>query len=341
MRVGLALEDLIAAAYTEQTGSGCAASTGSGSLGPSRGPRPVPTPPSSASTGCWRSSGAARAPASPAGCPRTSKRSANGRRFVAEVGQVDVAALTVGDDDARIFTVHADEGLQRHLVAIASDFRRRLAEGGPFAQSLDSLKRKYPADDGSEIEADADIGRGRPRALGSPRSPAGSSRSRRPSWRRRSRPAWRPAAHPPRRRLRRDVEARQGHRNDRLEAVADGLLRHTARAGPRRARRAAHDRQGGRSLLPGRVEEGGRNVTETAVAIGTAETGARPRTPQGDRPRPARARAARARASPSRERYEPRPDARAHRPHRRAGRTSRGTRCSTSRTAPGSSTASR
>ena len=75
--------------------------------------------------------------------------------FVSGYPVCDVAAL-VGDD-VRIFTVPADAQLQSHLVAIAADFRRRLAEGGPFAQSSESLKRRYPADDGTELVADADI----------------------------------------------------------------------------------------------------------------------------------------------------------------------------------------
>jgi len=62
----------------------------------------------------------------------------------------------VGEDAVRIFTVERDAAIEANLVIAAEDFRRRLAAGGPFAQSLDSLKRKYPADDGSEIEADAD-----------------------------------------------------------------------------------------------------------------------------------------------------------------------------------------
>jgi putative phage-type endonuclease len=155
MRVGSALEDLIAAAYAEQTG---------------RKVRRV--------HGLWESSRVPWAAASPDATAAgrlvelkwsgSRSRFANGlpedveaqcawQAFVAEVDEVDVAALTVGDDAVRIFTVRADEGLQRHLVAIAADFRRRLAEGGPFAQSLDSLKRRYPADDGTEMAADADV----------------------------------------------------------------------------------------------------------------------------------------------------------------------------------------
>jgi putative phage-type endonuclease len=155
MRVGSALEDLIAADYSEQTG------------------RKVRR-----ARGLWESSRVPWAAASPdaysagrlvelkwsgsrsrfaSGLPEDVEAQVQWQAFVAEVDYVDVAALTVGDDHARIFTVEADEGLQRHLIAIAADFRRRLAEGGPFAQSLDSLKRAHPADDGTVLEADPDV----------------------------------------------------------------------------------------------------------------------------------------------------------------------------------------
>ena len=164
MRVGNALEDLIAGAYAEQTGLKV---------------RRV--------RGLWESSRYPWAAASPdataAGQPpglRTTSRlvelkwTGNRSRFahglpedveaqvawqlmVAEADVADVATLTVGDDALRIFEVRADAELAAHLVEIAADFRRRLAEGGPFAQSPESLKRRHPADDGSEITADAEI----------------------------------------------------------------------------------------------------------------------------------------------------------------------------------------
>ena len=43
------------------------------------------------------------------------------------------------------------------LIDIALDFRARLQEGGPFTQTLDSLKRRYPVDDGSELVADSEM----------------------------------------------------------------------------------------------------------------------------------------------------------------------------------------
>lgn len=155
MRVGSALEDLIAAAYSEQTGRRVRRVRG---LWVSRSVPWAAASPDAAAAGRlveFKWSGNRSRFAS--GLPEDVEAQAAWQAFVAEVPEVDVATLTVGDDALRIFTVHRDEGLIRHLVAIASDFRRRLAAGGPFAQSLDSLKRRYPADDGSEMAADAEV----------------------------------------------------------------------------------------------------------------------------------------------------------------------------------------
>ena len=43
----------------------------------------------------------------------------------------DIAVLT--DDALTVIEQRADPDLFRDLVAVAEDFRRRLAEGGPFA----------------------------------------------------------------------------------------------------------------------------------------------------------------------------------------------------------------
>ncbi len=68
----------------------------------------------------------------------------------------DVAALLHGRE-MRIYTVEHDVAVFDGLVAIAEDFRRRLALGGPFTEDAASLKAAYPTDDGSEIAADAEI----------------------------------------------------------------------------------------------------------------------------------------------------------------------------------------
>lgn len=69
----------------------------------------------------------------------------------------DVAVLVGGRELLRPFEVAFDAALFDNLVAVAADFRRRLAEGGPFARDTARIKRDYPADDGSEMLADADL----------------------------------------------------------------------------------------------------------------------------------------------------------------------------------------
>jgi len=68
----------------------------------------------------------------------------------------DVAAL-LHNSELRIFTVEHDQATFDNLVAIASDFRRRLAAGGPFAEDAASLKAAYPADNGAEMVADEEL----------------------------------------------------------------------------------------------------------------------------------------------------------------------------------------
>jgi putative phage-type endonuclease len=67
----------------------------------------------------------------------------------------DIAVL-LGDDDLVITEQAADPALFDNLVAVAADFRRRLGEGGPFARSEERIRHDHPADDGSEIVADND-----------------------------------------------------------------------------------------------------------------------------------------------------------------------------------------
>lgn len=68
----------------------------------------------------------------------------------------DVAALLHGRE-FRITTIEFDRDMFDGLVTIAADFRKRLAAGGPFAEDAASIKAKYPTDDGSELQADAEI----------------------------------------------------------------------------------------------------------------------------------------------------------------------------------------
>lgn len=75
---------------------------------------------------------------------------------VAGYPRAHVAVLRYGAE-LECFDVEHDQPTFDGLVDIAADFRSRLAAGGPFAQSLDSVKRRYPRDNGAEMVADADI----------------------------------------------------------------------------------------------------------------------------------------------------------------------------------------
>lgn len=66
----------------------------------------------------------------------------------------DIAILT--DDSLTVHEQAADPALFADLVTLAEDFRRRLAEGGPFARDAARIRRDHPTDDGTEIEADGD-----------------------------------------------------------------------------------------------------------------------------------------------------------------------------------------
>jgi putative phage-type endonuclease len=67
----------------------------------------------------------------------------------------DVSVLTP-DGLMDPFEVVHDPDAFADLVTIAGDFRRRLAAGGPFSRDEARIRRDHPADDGSEISADAD-----------------------------------------------------------------------------------------------------------------------------------------------------------------------------------------
>ncbi len=155
MRVGSALEDLILAAYVEQTGRRARRVRGlwESRLTPWAAASPDATAAGRIIELKW--SGSRSTFAGP--LPERIEAQVMWQLYVAEADVADVACLTVGEDALRIFEVRADPAVQANLVIAAADFRRRLAAGGPFAQSLDSLKRRYPADDGTEMVADADV----------------------------------------------------------------------------------------------------------------------------------------------------------------------------------------
>jgi putative phage-type endonuclease len=155
MRVGSALEDLILAAYSEQTGRKARRVRGfwESAVVPWAAASPDATAAGRLVELKWSGSRSRFA----SGLPEDVEAQVQWQLMVAEGVEADVAALTVGDDEVRIFTVHADAEMQAHFVAIADDFRRRLAAGGPFAQSAESLKRRYPTDDGTELVADTEM----------------------------------------------------------------------------------------------------------------------------------------------------------------------------------------
>jgi len=69
--------------------------------------------------------------------------------------RADVAAL-LGGTRLEVIPVEYDDDLFEGLLEVAADFRLRLLQGGPFSETLDSLKRRYPSDDGTELVADAE-----------------------------------------------------------------------------------------------------------------------------------------------------------------------------------------
>lgn len=155
MRVGHALEDLIAGAYAEQTGRRVRRVHGLWES--SRYPWAAASPDATAEGRLvelkWTGSRSRFA----GGLPEDIEAQCQWQALVAEVPEVDVAALTVGDDEVRLFTVSADEALQRDLIAIAADFRRRLAAGGPFARNAARIRRDHPSDNGEEMDADPEL----------------------------------------------------------------------------------------------------------------------------------------------------------------------------------------
>lgn len=74
---------------------------------------------------------------------------------VARYPAAHVAALLHGQV-LSCFDVTHDEAAFANLVFIMEDFRTRLAAGGPFEETKDSVRRAWPYDDGSAITASAD-----------------------------------------------------------------------------------------------------------------------------------------------------------------------------------------
>jgi putative phage-type endonuclease len=70
---------------------------------------------------------------------------------VGDVARLDGRELHISDP------IEHDQALFDDLVTVAADFRRRLTTDGPFTEDAASLKAKYPADDGTELQADEEI----------------------------------------------------------------------------------------------------------------------------------------------------------------------------------------
>lgn len=90
------------------------------------------------------------------GLPQDVEAQVRWQMGVAGYPRAHVALLRSGSE-LECFDLDHDDATFRGLVAIAADFRARLAAGGPFAESADSLKRRYPADNGAEMLADAEL----------------------------------------------------------------------------------------------------------------------------------------------------------------------------------------
>ena len=134
-----------------------------GEPGASRGPRPARTPRPPA--GSWSSSGAAAARRFADGLPEDVEAQVQWQAFVAEVPEVDVAALTVGDDHARIFTVGRGPGARRPT---SSPSPTTSGGGWPRAgrsrSRSSSLKRRAPGRRRHRDGRRRRHGRGRPGA---------------------------------------------------------------------------------------------------------------------------------------------------------------------------------
>lgn len=155
MRMGNALEPLIAAAYTEATGR---------RLRRFHGLLRHPTIEWAAASPDYGVVGERRLVEAKFtgsrtrfadGLPVDVEAQAQWQLMVTGYPTADVAAL-VGDE-LRVFAVEADAAMAAGLVDIAADFRRRLRAGGPFAHNAESVKAAYPADNGAEMRADADL----------------------------------------------------------------------------------------------------------------------------------------------------------------------------------------
>jgi putative phage-type endonuclease len=186
MRVGKALEDLIADEYERVTGYRTRRWAG---LAVSKDIEWAAASPDRKRKGAlvelkWTGSKSRFAD----GLPQDVEAQVAWQLGVTGYSHADVAILVNGDD-VLVREVDADPALFANLVTVAADFRRRLAEGGPFSRDLNRIKRDYPADNGAEMLADGELDARSGRS--STRAPTGSAWSRsRPTSNARSRSGW-------------------------------------------------------------------------------------------------------------------------------------------------------
>ena len=90
------------------------------------------------------------------GLPQDVEAQVRWQMGVAGYPRAHVAALRHGSELA-CFDLEHDDATFAGLVTIAEDFRRRLAEGGPFAENAASVKARYPQDNGGELVADEEL----------------------------------------------------------------------------------------------------------------------------------------------------------------------------------------
>lgn len=90
------------------------------------------------------------------GLPQNVEAQVRWQMGVARYPRAHVAALRFGSTLA-CFDLDHDEDVFQAMVRIAADFRRRLAAGGPFAESRASMGRAFPFDNGETLTADAPL----------------------------------------------------------------------------------------------------------------------------------------------------------------------------------------
>jgi putative phage-type endonuclease len=156
MRVGNAVEPLIAEAYTEQTGR---------RVQRVHGLKVHPHIPWAAASPDYRVIGERRLMEAKwsgsrtrfaEGLPQDVEAQVRWQLGVTGLPVADVAVL-LGGDSLEVFEVEHDPAVFDDMVAIAEDFRARLEAGGPFSRDAAAIKRAFPRDDGSEMVADAEL----------------------------------------------------------------------------------------------------------------------------------------------------------------------------------------